>query len=439
MGCCQSNPQGDHKDQPAQAELIIDEGPERYSELQNSQHNEEPSAEKKKVDFESGIPQSDSARNSFVNSNAASPKHEEAHLSSTQELNHLVSATGAPEISERSEPKPAEQAEHKEDAVSEASVEKEEDLKKTVVAAASHNTKEDEFEATKNAVDMWWEDWYVKGLMDFIRIPNLTPMVDETYQTNGLLEKAMECVDGYINELEISNLERKVFKPEGSNPLIVYKYETEDMDEDTPNIMIYGHLDKQPYEEAWDEGLSPTDPVIKEGRLYGRGAGDDGYSSFSAMLAIKAAQMRGAPLPRICLVLETEEESGSENLMPLLAAAESYIGKPDALFCLDSGVMDYEQLWTTSTLRGCCLVDLKVECAQGGYHSGEVGGIVPETFRVVRSLLDRVDDPSTGRVTFKLQTEIPAWKVKEAEEVAASQGELLFKKFELLEGVEYMN
>lgn len=53
--------------------------------------------------------------------------------------------------------------------------------------------------------------------------------------------------------------------------------------------MVYGHLDKQPYEEAWDEGLSPTEPVIKEGRLYGRGCSDDGYSIFATMLAIKTA------------------------------------------------------------------------------------------------------------------------------------------------------
>ena len=106
--------------------------------------------------------------------------------------------------------------------------------------------------------------------------------------------------------------------------------------------MVYGHLDKQPYEEPWDEGLGPTDPVIKDGRLYGRGSSDDGYAAFSTMLAIKAAQIEGKPLPRICLVLETEEESGSENLIRLLEISEEYIGKPDCLFCMDSGVLDYD-------------------------------------------------------------------------------------------------
>jgi hypothetical protein len=53
-------------------------------------------------------------------------------------------------------------------------------------------------------------------------------------------------------------------------------------------------------------------------------------------------------------------------------------------------------LWLTSSLRGISLVDLTVSAGKGGYHSGEVGGIVPETFRVVRNLLDRIDDSKTG-------------------------------------------
>lgn len=82
--------------------------------------------------------------------------------------------------------------------------------------------------------------------------------------------------------------------------------------------MVYGHLDKQPYGTGWDEDLSPTEPVIKGECMYGRGASDDGYAPFSCMLAIKAAQEQGVKMPRICLVLETEEESGSPNLVHLL-------------------------------------------------------------------------------------------------------------------------
>lgn len=106
-------------------------------------------------------------------------------------------------------------------------------------------------------------------------------------------------------------------------------------------------------------------------------------------------------------MLETEEESGSENLLRLLDVAKDFIGKPDYCFCMDSGAFDYDKLWCTSSLRGVSEVNLKVEFGKQGYHSGEVGGIIPETFRVVRNLLDRVDDSRTGRVADEFQVEIP--------------------------------
>ena len=57
------------------------------------------------------------------------------------------------------------------------------------------------------------------------------------------------------------------------------------------NVMLYGHLDKQPHMDGWYEGLGPCEPVIKDGNLYGRGGADDGYSVFSCMLAIKNLQL----------------------------------------------------------------------------------------------------------------------------------------------------
>jgi hypothetical protein len=92
-------------------------------------------------------------------------------------------------------------------------------------------------------LDEHYDSWFVKGLGDFVRIPNLTPMVDPEYLTNGLLDKAIDLVDGYINQLNIQGLKRTIFKPEGIDPLIVYVVEpsTEGVHK---NVMLYGHLDK---------------------------------------------------------------------------------------------------------------------------------------------------------------------------------------------------
>jgi len=79
------------------------------------------------------------------------------------------------------------------------------------------------------------------------------------------------------------------------------------------------------------------------------------------------------------------------------------------LFCLDAGAFDYNKLWLTSSLRGISLHDVTVQAGKAGYHSGEVGGIVPETFRVVRELLSRLDDPITGKMIDELHTQLPSY------------------------------
>jgi acetylornithine deacetylase/succinyl-diaminopimelate desuccinylase-like protein len=144
------------------------------------------------------------------------------------------------------------------------------------------------------------------------------------------------------------------------------------------------------------------------------------------------------PHPRCVLVLETEEESGSPNLLPLLEMAKEAIGQPDAMFCMDSGAFDYEQLWITSSLRGITIIDLTVEGCASGYHSGEVGGIIPETFRIIRTLLDRCDDSATGQICEEMRVEVPAAKLAEAKFMAEKCGDDMFKKYKMNEGVKCM-
>jgi|Transcript_42009 acetylornithine deacetylase/succinyl-diaminopimelate desuccinylase-like protein len=101
---------------------------------------------------------------------------------------------------------------------------------------------------------------------------------------------------------------------------------------------------------------------------------------------------------------------------------------------MDSGAFDYNQLWCTSSLRGINIVELKVEFGKSGYHSGEVGGIIPETFRIIRSLLDRVDSSATGRAADEFQVEIPQWAKDEAQFMANLSGATMHSKYNYHEG-----
>ena len=169
---------------------------------------------------------------------------------------------------------------------------------------------------TNTFLDEHFDKNFVEPLSDYIRIPNLTPAFDSEYMTNGLLDQAIDFVKKYAESLQIEGLKIHEYREEGRVPMVVMIYEGAS----TPNVMIYGHLDKQPHMEGWKEGTGATDPVIIDGKLYGRGSSDDGYVTFAVLLAIKNAIEQGQTLPRIALVLETEEESGSHDLIPLLDA-----------------------------------------------------------------------------------------------------------------------
>jgi acetylornithine deacetylase/succinyl-diaminopimelate desuccinylase-like protein len=143
-------------------------------------------------------------------------------------------------------------------------------------------------EATQKIIDQHFDSWYVKGLQDFVRVPNLTPMVDENYLTNGLVEQAIDLVDKYLNELGVKGVTRTIVQPAGKTPLVIYVIEAT-AEGPTNNVLVYGHLDKQPWCEGWLEGLHPTDPVIRGDYMFGRGVSDDGYAPFSCFLAVKAA------------------------------------------------------------------------------------------------------------------------------------------------------
>eukprot|EP00347_Sterkiella_histriomuscorum_P022893 403336761 len=265
-------------------------------------------------------------------------------------------------------------------------------------------------------IDEQFDTWFIRALSDFVRVPNLTMQADKDFATNGLIQQAIEIVDKYITELDVKGIQRQIFHPEGTNPLVVYVIEPSD-DGQTQNLMIYGHLDKQLWGTGWNEGLTGNDPVIKGDLMYGRGSIDDGYCPFAAILAVKALQETGCKHPRIVLVLETEEESGSPNLINLLDQASSLIQTPDLCIVLDAGGFDASSMWLTTSFRGLVVVDLTVEAAKVEKHSG-LGGIIPETFRIARNLLDRLDDSKTGKVSEDLQTSIPDLKYEEAKLLA---------------------
>jgi acetylornithine deacetylase/succinyl-diaminopimelate desuccinylase-like protein len=202
-------------------------------------------------------------------------------------------------------------------------------------------------------------------------------------------------------------------------------------------VLLYGHLDKQPEFTGWLPGLGPWEPVIREGKLYGRGGADDGYAVFSSLTAIAALKAQAVPLPRCVLMIEASEESGSVHLPAHLDSLGTSIGDPSLVVCLDAECGNYEQLWTTTSLRGNLVGKLKVRVLTEGAHSGLASGIAPTPFRLLLQLLARIENPVTGELQLdELQGAIPKDRRAQIAVAAGVLGAQILDKIPFAAGVQ---
>jgi acetylornithine deacetylase/succinyl-diaminopimelate desuccinylase-like protein len=205
-------------------------------------------------------------------------------------------------------------------------------------------------------------------------------------------------------------------------------------------VLMYGHMDKQPEFTGWSEGLGPWTPVIRNGRLYGRGGADDGYAVFGSLLALRALAQQNIPHARCVILIEGSEESGSPDLPAYIDALADRIGEPSLVVCLDAECGNYDQFWCTTSLRGNLTGTLRVDVLREGVHSGAASGIVASSMRIARSVLERVEDSATGRIKLDaLHANIPEDRLKQVRAAATVLGTDVHRKLPLVEGMQPMN
>ena len=286
--------------------------------------------------------------------------------------------------------------------------------------------------AISRFVDQAWNDSIVPQLVEYIRIPSKSPHFDPQWREHGYMDAAVALIERWSREQPLHGMGVDVIRPKDRTPLIFM---------DIPGhgddcVLLYGHLDKQPEMTGWEDGLGPWSPVRRDERLYGRGGADDGYAAFASLTAIRALQEQGLPHARCVVLIEACEESGSYDLPYYIDALTERIGDPTLVVCLDSGCGNYEQLWSTTSLRGLANGVLRAQVLTEGVHSGDASGIVPSSFRVIRELLSRLEDERTGAIkpaTF--HADIPVQRRQQARAAAATLGDTIHAKFPFVAGM----
>ncbi len=273
-----------------------------------------------------------------------------------------------------------------------------------------------------------WDKSIVPALVDYIRLPAKSPHFDADWEAHGHIAAAVKLARTWCESRTVEGLKVEVHQPPGRTPVLLLELPGEGSDA----VLMYGHLDKQPEMSGWRSGLGPFTPVLDGDKLYGRGGADDGYAVFASLTALEAVHRFGGKHRRVVVLIETCEESGSFDLPFYIDALASRIGSPSLVVCLDSGCGNYDQLWSTTSLRGIIHCTLRVDVLNEGVHSGDASGIVPSSFRLARQLLSRVEDEKTGAILLDaLNTQIPEQRRQQASIAARELGSKVFEKFPL--------
>ncbi|MFK7916511.1 MAG: M20/M25/M40 family metallo-hydrolase [Ilumatobacter sp.] len=272
--------------------------------------------------------------------------------------------------------------------------------------------------------EVW--DGIVPVLHDYIAIPNVSVDFDADWHANGFMHQAVDLISTWCRDRPIPGLIVDVIELDGRTPLIYMEIPAVgDAGSNADTVLLYGHLDKQPEMEGWREDLGPWKPVMEGDRLYGRGGADDGYAAFASLTAVEAAHAAGLSHARCVVLIEASEESGSIDLPAYVEHLGDRIGAPSLVVCLDSGCIDYDRMWVTTSLRGVVVGVLTVDIVTEGLHSGDASGMIPSSFRIARQLLDRVEDSITGEPLLpELIVEIPQGRLDEAQATAAEIGSI---------------
>ncbi|MGC4367337.1 M20/M25/M40 family metallo-hydrolase [Hydrogenophaga sp. R2] len=295
--------------------------------------------------------------------------------------------------------------------------------------------------ALQNHVDASWQERILPALVKYVEVPAKSPAFDPDWARHGLIDRVLQDAADWVAARRVPGLSLEVIRLDDAQgrprtPVLFFELPASGGRDGSPppasgqTVLMYGHLDKQPEFNGWRNDLGPWTPKIEDGKLYGRGSADDGYAVYASIAAIEALQAQGVAHPRIVGLIETSEESGSQDLLPYVDALRPRLGDVGLVICLDSGAGNYDQLWLTTSLRGMASGVLKVEVLTEGVHSGDASGVVPSSFRIMRQVLDRLEDSASGRLLPSVfHCEIPAERIAQAQATAAILGDELHRRF----------
>jgi acetylornithine deacetylase/succinyl-diaminopimelate desuccinylase-like protein len=231
------------------------------------------------------------------------------------------------------------------------------------------------------------KDRFLNELIDWLKIPSVS--ADMTFKKDVLA--AAEFLKSEFIRLGMDQVE--ICETKG-HPIV---YAEKIIDPSWPTVLVYGHYDVQPADpiELWDS--PPFDPVIKDGKIYARGACDDKGQVYMHVKAFEVMKETGNLNCNIKLMIEGEEEIGSANLSIFVKENKEKL-KADVILISDTGLIANDVPSITVGLRGLSYVEVEVTGPNRDLHSGLYGGAVANPINILCDMIASLQDEK-GRIT----------------------------------------
>jgi acetylornithine deacetylase/succinyl-diaminopimelate desuccinylase-like protein len=225
------------------------------------------------------------------------------------------------------------------------------------------------------------KDRFISELIDLLKIPSVS--ADPRYK-----ESVRKCAEKVKSEMDKAGLENTLVMETGGHPLV---YGDKLIGSEFPTVIVYGHYDVQPPDpiDLWDS--PPFDPVIKDGKIYARGAADDKGQFFMHVKAFEMMQKLGTLKCNVKFMIEGEEEVGSDHLGDFLKKEKDRFSG-DVILISDTSIIANDIPSITVGLRGLSYVEVELTGPNRDLHSGLYGGGVINPLNELCRMIAKLHD-----------------------------------------------
>ena len=233
-----------------------------------------------------------------------------------------------------------------------------------------------------------WNDYlaankqrFMDELLDLLRIPSVS--ADSKYKAD-----VARCAEAVKDNMLKAGCDKAEVCPTAGHPIV---YGEKIINPALPTVLVYGHYDVQPADplNLWDSG--PFEPVIKEGKIFARGACDDKGQMFMHIKALEVMAKTNTLPCNVKIMIEGEEEVGSNNLGIFLENNKEKL-KADIVLVSDTSMISMENPSIESGLRGLAYMEVEVTGPNRDLHSGVYGGAVANPITILAKMIASLHD-----------------------------------------------